>query len=58
MGGGDTGRGIYIAGTLFSIVLSLYLFLSGRRETGIFVGLWAPTIVQLGEALVSRAEEE
>lgn len=58
MGGGDAGRGIYIAGTLISIVLSLYLFLSGKRETGIFVGLWAPTVLQLGEVLTSRAEED
>ncbi len=58
MGAGDAGRGIYLAGTMLSILLSLYLFLSGRRETGIFVGLWAPTVIQLGEALTARAEEE
>ena len=32
-----TGKAIYVGGTLFSIVLSLYLYMSGRRETGIFV---------------------
>ena len=58
MGAGDAGRGIYLAGTILSILLSLYLYLSGRRETGIFVGLWAPTVIQLGEILTSRAEEE
>ena len=46
------GKGIYVAGTLLSILLSLYLFLSGRRESGIFVGLWAPTVLNLGQALV------
>ncbi len=58
MGSGDAGRGIYLVATLLSVLLSLYLYLSGRRETGIFVGLWAPTVIQLGEVLTSRAEEE
>ncbi len=31
-----------------SIALSIYLFASGKRETGIFVGLWAPTFLGLG----------
>lgn len=47
-----TGKAIYVGGTLFSIVLSLYLYMSGRRETGIFVGLWAPTILDLGQTLL------
>jgi hypothetical protein len=47
-----TGKSIYVGGTLLSIVLSLTLYLSGKRETGIFVGLWAPTILDLGQSLV------
>jgi hypothetical protein len=39
---------------LLSIVLSLALYLSGKRETGIFVGLWAPTILDLGQSLVEE----
>jgi hypothetical protein len=45
-------KGIYLGGTLLSILLSLYLYRSGRRETGIFVGLWAPTILNLGQTLL------
>ena len=48
----DTSKGIYLGGTLFSILISLYLFTSGRRETGIFVGLWAPTVLNLGQTLL------
>jgi hypothetical protein len=48
----DASKGIYLAGTLLSILISLYLFTSGRRETGIFVGLWAPTVLNLGQALL------
>jgi hypothetical protein len=49
-----TGKSIYVGGTLLSIVLSLALYLSGKRETGIFVGLWAPTILDLGQSLVEE----
>jgi hypothetical protein len=49
-----TGKQIYVAGTALSILLSLFLFLSGKRETGIFVGLWAPTILNLGQSLIDE----
>ncbi len=48
----DGGKGIYVGGTLLSILLSLALYMTGRREAGIFVGLWAPTILNLGQTLV------
>ncbi|HEY6752591.1 MAG TPA: hypothetical protein VI027_14870 [Rubrobacteraceae bacterium] len=51
-----TGKQIYVAGTAVSILLSLFLFLSGKRETGIFVGLWAPTVLNLGQSLVDEEE--
>ena len=49
-----TGKSIYIGGTLLSILLSLVLYLSGKRETAIFVGLWAPTVLNLGQSLVEE----
>ena len=52
-----TSKGIYLGGTLLSILLSLYLFISGRRETGIFVGLWAPTVLNLGQTLVEDSKD-
>ena len=48
----NTSKGIYIGGTLLSILISLYLYLSGKRESAIFVGLWAPTVLNLGQTLV------
>ena len=47
-----TSKRIYLGGTLLSILLSLYLFNSGRREKAIFVGLWAPTVLNLGQTLL------
>ena len=46
------GKEVYVVGTLVSIVLSLILFLRCNRTEGIFVGLWAPTILNLGQALL------
>lgn len=51
-----SSKAVYVGGTLLSIVLSLYLYLSGRRETGIFVGLWAPTVLNLGQTLFEDDE--
>lgn len=48
------GKTMYVGGTLISIVISLWLYLSGRRETAIFVGLWAPTILNLGQSLLEE----
>ncbi|QIN78460.1 hypothetical protein GBA65_07900 [Rubrobacter marinus] len=45
------GKEVYVAGTVLSILISLALYLTGRREAGIFVGLWAPTILLLGERM-------
>ncbi len=48
------GKEVYLMGTLISIVLSLALFLRGNRNEGIFVGLWAPTILNLGQTLLDE----
>jgi hypothetical protein len=48
----DGGKGIYVGGTLISILISLALYFSGKRESAIFVGLWAPTILNLGQTLL------
>ncbi len=48
------GKGLYVGGTLISILISLALYLRGRRESAIFVGLWAPTILNLGQSLMEE----
>jgi hypothetical protein len=47
-------KGIYIGGTLIPILISLALYATGRRESAIFVGLWAPTILNLGQSLLEK----
>ena len=39
---------------MLSILISLALYFSGKRETAIFVGLWAPTILNLGQGLMDE----
>ena len=48
------GKEFYLTATVLSILISLALYLTGRREAGIFVGLWAPTILLLGERLADE----
>jgi len=38
----------FIAATGLTIALSLVLFATGRKQAAQFVGLWAPTIINLG----------
>ncbi len=38
----------FIAATGASIALSLLLYATGRKQGAQFVGLWAPTIINLG----------
>lgn len=39
---------VYYGGVFGSILLSMLLFVTGRKHAAIFVGLWAPTILNLG----------
>ena len=39
---------VYYGGVLGSILLAIFLFVTGKKLEGIFVGLWAPTILNLG----------
>lgn len=45
---------VYMVATLVSILISISLYRAERRDLGIFVGLWAPTILNLGQTLVDE----
>jgi hypothetical protein len=38
---------------LLSFFLSIYLWFTGRREEGLFVGLWVPSILSSGTLLIN-----
>lgn len=44
----DIPNEAYVAATGASIVLSLLLYATGKKQAAQFVGLWAPTIINLG----------
>jgi hypothetical protein len=50
----NAGKTIYVGATLISILISLGLYFTGKRESAIFVGLWAPTILNLGQSLLEE----
>lgn len=37
-----------------SFLLSVYLWFSGQRDEGVFVGLWVPSILSFGNLIVER----
>ena len=43
----QTGTGLLNWLTVGSIVASIYLFSTGRKQLGIFIGLWPPTFQAL-----------
>ncbi|WP_243838030.1 hypothetical protein [Halobacterium sp. R2-5] len=44
-----TGRDPFVLGSMISIPLSwYYFFVKGDRQRGLFVGLWAPTLLAIG----------
>lgn len=55
-----TSQGVMLICTaaFLSLVASVSLFLSGEREQGIFIGIWVPSILSLGNLLVQRSNHE
>ena len=45
---GKNINSIVLVASAASIAASIYLYGKGSRDTGIFVGLWAPTFLSLG----------
>lgn len=53
----STGKIIYVVATLVSILTSISIYRQGNRELAVFVGLWAPTILNLGQSLVDEEQK-
>jgi hypothetical protein len=64
LGGHDVLPGVSRPKALFmlaaglSFLMSVYLFFTGSREQGIFVGLWVPSILSAGALLIGRDHHE
>jgi hypothetical protein len=44
----------FMTGAFLSFLFSVYLWFSGMREEGLFVGMWVPSILSFG-VLVGQA---
>lgn len=51
-------RSLFFSAAGLSLAASVYLFFSGQREEGIFVGLWVPSILSAGVLLLQGARHE
>jgi hypothetical protein len=47
----------YTAAAGASFLLSVYLWFSGSKEQGAFVGLWVPSILSFGTLMLSERHD-
>ena len=47
-------KAFFLVAAGLSFLLSVFLFFSGERERGIFVGIWVPSILSCGALLVGK----
>jgi hypothetical protein len=45
-------KGLFFLAAAISFVLSVWLWFSGDRERGLFVGLWVPSILSAGSLVL------
>jgi len=51
------GRVTILIAAGLSFLLSVYLWFSGSREQGIFVGIWVPSILAFGAFVFASRKE-
>lgn len=51
-------KALFFAAAAISFVLSVWLWFSGDRERGLFVGLWVPSILSAGGLLLTGGRHE
>jgi hypothetical protein len=47
-------KSLVLLAAFLSLVLSVYLWFSGQKTEGLFVGLWVPSILSFGTFYFSR----
>jgi hypothetical protein len=53
-----TSKLLFFAAAGISFALSIWLWFSGDRERGLFVGLWVPSILSAGALLLTGGRDE
>jgi len=44
---------LFCLAAFISFLFSVYLWFSGQKQEGVFVGLWVPSILSLGALLIA-----
>lgn len=47
------GKALFLVAAGLSFAFSVYLWFTGQREEGLFVGIWVPSILSLGALLLA-----
>ena len=47
-------KGLFLLAAAISFLLSIYLWFGEDKDQGLFVGLWVPSILSLGNLLLVR----
>ena len=50
-------KATYVAGAGVSFILSVYLWFTGSKEQGLYVGLWVPSILSFGTLMLGGRHE-
>ena len=53
-----TSKALFFAAAGISFALSVWLWFSGDRERGLFVGLWVPSILSAGTLLLTGGRDD
>jgi CHASE2 domain-containing sensor protein len=53
-----TSKLLFFAAAGISFALSVWLWFSGDRERGLFVGIWVPSILSAGALLLAGGRDE
>lgn len=53
-----TSKALFFAAAGISFALSVWLWFSGDRERGLFVGLWVPSILSAGGLLLTGGRND
>ena len=53
-----TAKSLFFLAALLSCALSIWLWFSGDRERGLFVGLWVPSILSAGNLLLTGSSRD
>jgi len=51
-------KALFLLAAGLSFLMSVFLFFTGSREQGIFVGIWVPSILSAGALLLGRNGRE